>query len=81
MTTLFLVFGLKIRDSKKVKLKPCQNSPMNFGIAETDLVAEFASVGNLETHESDGQKEIKSKPETVKLRPQIKCFAAQFTIL
>lgn len=38
---------------------------MDFDIIELEWISKFITVGKLETHKSDRNKEIKSEPDTI----------------
>jgi hypothetical protein len=43
-------------------LKSAQDSPMDFYLVEFERIAEFVSVGDLKTHQTNRKKKIKTKP-------------------
>lgn len=63
------------------RLKSAQDSPVNFNIIEFKRVSEFITVGKLEAHQADRDKEIKSEPDAVEFGFYIQRFVVELAVL
>lgn len=64
-----------------LELESTQNSPMDLDIIELEWISKLITIGKLEAHQPDRNKEIKSESHTVELRFGIEGFVVQLAIL
>ena len=59
------LYRVIIRYNAVFRLKPAQNSPMNFYIIKLKRISKLITIGKLKTHQPDRNKEIETEPDTV----------------
>ena len=50
---------------KQYNLNSTQQSPMNLSVTKAEFITELVSVSDLKTHQTDGQREIKTVSSTI----------------